>query len=77
MNYGIAGNISPHFDTAITHGSQYSNNEDNTNDIYINRETSEVLENQGGERLTTIMIYLSNVVAGGHTIFPQLGNLIS
>ena len=27
----------------------------------------------GGFRVTTFMIYLSNVESGGHTIFPQAG----
>ena len=27
----------------------------------------------GGYRVTTFMIYLSSVEAGGHTVFPQAG----
>ena len=30
-------------------------------------------DNFGGLRMTTFMIYLSDVQAGGHTIFPQAG----
>ena len=27
----------------------------------------------GGVRFITFMVYLSNVLSGGHTVFPQLG----
>ena len=36
-------------------------------------EDSSEADDVGGLRLTTFMIYLSNVQAGGHTIFPQAG----
>ena len=41
----------------------------------VGGNTQESSENAmyGGFRVTTFMIYLSNVDAGGHTIFPQAG----
>ena len=39
---------------------------------YYEKEDSED-KKYGGVRLTTFMIYLTSVEAGGHTIFPQTG----
>ena len=43
--------------------------------IYGNDLTDNVFElpTHGGERILTFMIYLSNVEAGGSTVFPQPG----
>ena len=39
---------------------------------YIATESSEDI-NFGGVRMITFMIYLTDVEAGGHTVFPQAG----
>ena len=59
MNYGIGGTISGHLD------STGEPKPENTVD-------QEGLEH-GGLRISTFMIYLSQVDAGGHTVFPQAG----
>ena len=43
-----------------------------TEKAYYENEDSEDRK-YGGVRLTTFMIYLTSVEAGGHTIFPQTG----
>ena len=57
MNYGMGGTIVTHVDTV---GEQ----EDR-----LNQENYQF----GGPRLTTFMIYLSDVEAGGHTVFSSIG----
>eukprot|EP00095_Tigriopus_kingsejongensis_P008380 maker-scaffold9_size846264-snap-gene-1.8 protein:Tk08380 transcript:maker-scaffold9_size846264-snap-gene-1.8-mRNA-1 annotation:"hypothetical protein LOTGIDRAFT_233738" len=57
MNYGIGGNIAGHLDS-----------------VGILDETAyERNLKHGGERFNTFMLYLTNVEAGGRTVFPQLG----
>ena len=57
MNYGMGGRISGHLDS-----QGYVNGLLNSEDIFF-----------GGFRVTTFMVYLSSVEAGGHTVFPQAG----
>merc|ERR1711976_833081 len=59
MNYGIGGRISGHLDsTGIQQDPSVLSSENNA---------------FGGFRVTTFMIYLSDVESGGHTVFPQAG----
>ena len=57
MNYGMGGRIEAHLDTL---GKS-------------NDPTSAEKNIYGGSRITTFMLYLSDVQAGGHTVFPQAG----
>ena len=57
MNYGMGGRIEAHLDTL---GKS-------------NDPTSAEKNLYGGSRITTFMLYLSDVQAGGHTVFPQAG----
>jgi len=56
-NYGIAGQYEPHYD--------YYENED-----LMNRLPNYLMNT--GDRMATLMVYLSSVVAGGDTVFPNL-----
>ena len=58
MNYGMGGLISPHVDSTNWPDDEQLSSEVNT---------------FGGVRFITFMIYLSDVLSGGHTVFPQLG----
>ena len=58
MNYGMGGLISAHVDS-----TSWPNNE----------EFSSEINDYGGVRFITFMVYLSDVLSGGHTVFPQLG----
>ena len=58
MNYGLGGIISPHRDSfSFTINDTYSA------EYYLN----------GGRRIVTFMMYLSNTELGGNTIFPNIG----
>ena len=63
MNYGIGGKISSHLDESPYIFSNKSEDDHLTNEYLL----------YGGLRLVTVMIYLSSVEAGGHTVFPQAG----
>ena len=58
MNYGMGGLITPHLDS--------------TNWLSRKGINSESIR-YGGARFITFMIYLSDVISGGRTVFPQLG----
>ena len=58
MNYGMGGLISSHVDS--------TNWPDND-------QLSSEVNAFGGVRFITFMVYLSDVLSGGHTVFPQLG----
>ena len=58
MNYGMGGLISLHVDSTNWPDNEQSSSE--VNDF-------------GGVRFITFMVYLSDVLSGGHTVFPQLG----
>ena len=58
MNYGMGGLITPHLDS--------------TNWLSRKGINSESIR-YGGARFITFMIYLSDVLSGGRTVFPQLG----
>ena len=58
MNYGMGGLITPHVDS--------------TNWLSQKGINSESIR-YGGARFITFMIYLSDVLSGGRTVFPQLG----
>ena len=61
-NYGIGGVYNHHTD-ATGPESTYKQNEDGvTGDNFVN-----------GDRIATAMVYLSDVAAGGATVFPNLG----
>ena len=60
-NYGLGGQYSQHTDP---HG-------------YFDGLTSDPGYAQNGDRLLTIMVYLSTVEAGGATSFPLTGNRIA
>ena len=57
MNYGMGGSIISHLDST----GESPRRDDQEHQDY------------GGARLTTFMIYLSNIQAGGHTVFSTLG----
>ena len=57
MNYGMGGSIISHLDS-LGETSSLNNQEH---------------YNYGGPRFTTFMLYLSDVEAGGHTVFSTLG----
>ena len=58
MNYGMGGLINSHVDTSSWLSKGSSPSED---------------VKYGGARFITFMVYLSDVVSGGRTVFPQLG----
>ena len=58
MNYGMGGLITPHVDS--------------TNWSSEKKISSESIM-YGGARFITFMVYLSDVLSGGRTVFPQLG----
>ena len=58
MNYGMGGLISPHVDSTNWPDDEQLSSEINA---------------FGGVRFITFMVYLSDVLSGGHTVFPQLG----
>lgn len=61
MNYGVGGTVQGHLDTVAT-----------TTDFYQNEKLMSDLDRNGGERIVTMMMYLSRVAEGGNTVFPQL-----
>lgn len=62
MRYKLGGGIQPHLDTRVT-----------SNDFYKTSEAETQLIQSGGDRLATMMLYLSEPKSGGFTTFPQLG----
>ena len=57
MNYGMGGSIISHLDSSGE--SPWLSDQEH--------------KDFGGARLTTFMIYLNNIQAGGHTVFSTLG----
>ena len=55
-NYGIGGLYLPHYD--------FLNDEDGTRDQLVTKEL--------GDRIATFMVYMTDVEAGGATVFPRL-----
>ena len=60
MNYGLGGYIELHQDSNVGRGEG----------VDYSQPASWVL---GGERLMTVMLYLSSTTRGGNTVFPLLG----
>jgi hypothetical protein len=67
MNYGFGGSISLHLDSS----NDISDNDISEIEIYERFVIKAIIS--GGGRLTTAMLYLSDVQSGGFTIFPKLG----
>ena len=67
MNYGYGGTISLHMDAT----KDISDSGIGKKLLYIT--PTNILKIAGGGRLTTAMLYLSDVESGGFTIFPKLG----
>ena len=67
MNYGIGGKITQHTDSPeIIFKKEYKEEDYTKNGV-----SRALLLEHGGPRLMTFMIYLSDVEAGGHTVFAQ------
>merc|ERR1739838_850816 len=61
-NYGIAGQYDVHIDQVMM-----------SNDASSRLQKREVFNIYAGDRLATIMGYLSDVPLGGNTVFPTIG----
>ena len=62
VNYGVAGQYDSHYDQTMMGSGKIV---DIQKRIVFNREA--------GDRMATIMGYLSDVTAGGYTVFPTVG----
>ena len=62
VNYGVAGQYDSHYDQTMMGSGKIV---DLQKRIVFNREA--------GDRMATIMGYLSDVTAGGYTVFPTVG----
>lgn len=60
-NYGMGGHYTPHYDYLIVDRPKEE------------REQVDERELFAGDRTATVMFYLSDVAAGGSTVFPRLG----
>ena len=63
-NYGLAGQYTSHYDQVLM----------GTSPAAIQRR--EIFNLYAGDRLATIMGYLSHVSAGGFTVFPLVGAFV-
>merc|ERR1740137_359492 len=63
-NYGLAGQYISHYDQVLMDVNKYS------------LQARDVFNIYAGDRLTTFMGYLSDVPAGGYTVFPFIGAFV-
>jgi len=63
-NYGLAGQYYAHYDQVLMDANKYS------------LQAREVFNMYAGDRLATFMGYLSDVPAGGYTVFPFIGAFV-
>ena len=63
-NYGLAGQYVSHYDQVLMGTSPGA------------MQAREIFNMYAGDRLATIMGYLSNVPAGGYTVFPLVGAFV-
>jgi len=64
-NYGLAGQYDVHYDQIMM-----------TNDPASRMQKREVFNAKMGDRMTTLMGYLSDVQLGGNTVFPTVGAFV-
>lgn len=74
VNYGIGGHYEPHFDFARVSIYLFVKYLNPIFSIYFQKDEKNAFKNLGtGNRIATVLFYMSDVAQGGATVFPMVG----